>query len=1276
MRYKLASSVKRRLYLLFAACFICSAMGAQIKAPQITPLSPNAAALFKYSEFPVNLYTGVPSISIPLYEIKSGGLIVPVSLSYHAGGFRYEEQASWTGLGWTVQAGGIITRNIRGLADEKLEGLFNKPGQMNLNLQQCDVETFQNILNRYTDFQPDEFSYSIPGRSGRFLYQQGAAQPTTIPYDPLKITKTNTSNSLSKFEVRDEAGTTYQFGNTESTFGGTGAYTEESTPYPTAWLLDKIESADQTKSVIFNYVTGENDVQKHSRQHRIEVIDDVGASGTGCSSPIATIGSPIETSLSYRTNTKYLSNIFFENGKIEFVQSSTYRTDIFEKQRSLEYIKIYSLHGTVYTLVKTIKFVYSYFTKAKSGLLQDWKLKLDKVQVMGSNGVVVEEYSFAYHTNSFSGDSNIDFYAQDYWGYYNGATNNTNLIPRQAIYFTQAGTATTQYIGGAFNRNTDPAYMKEGVLKRITYPTKGYTEFDFETHQYEEGQIKYAGGLRVKRIASYASGNDAPIVKTYKYGLNGSGNGKKMFYNNLGYFMSAVDNVWNYTGMENCYYNLRTYSSVSSMQIDGYEGTPVVYPNVTEYDGVEASNNGRTHYVYDNGNPEPDNIYLLYYSANNLFHRQSNHWKRGHLTSKNIYNSAGNAVSTTLNSYQLFNAYEQNIGLMLVKKYNINGESSGQCYVNTRNMSMLPIYAFNYYPIKTGVYKLTQATEKLYDVGDFNRAIVKETRTIVDPLYLLPVESEKVVSEGVNSYEERLISYTKYPFNYIFNGIPTGTEAQGIKHLMDKSMVSVPIEQYQVKKVVNGATTTSSVINGTIVTFKPNKPYPDKIWQLETLSSIPVTTFGSGSSISSNAFVKNAAYKPKITFDQYDTEGNVLRLHKEYDLSKSYVWGYNQNYPIAEAINAKAEEVFFSSFEDGGWDGILAPQHGDKPVSAYDAAKSRAGRVSARIDNPNSAERFCHSNKVLNVSLSGPTKFKLSGWVYSNGPSVDMYLFMHVNQPTGSPYFSYVDYVRTEAINNWVYVEKQFTVPADVKYLNVRIDNNGGGTVWLDDIRLHPSSAHMISYTFDPLIGMTSQTDINNRTTSYEYDGMGRLVVIRDHDKNILKKFCYNYAGQQEACSAFTNAAINNYYYSQNCGGLTPVAYYVTVPASQFSSAVSQADADQQAQQYAQGLANQYGGCQQPNIAISGYNNTSTGFNVEFYNTNTGESFWSDLYSYRSGTIGFIPQGTYLISISPYNNTTSNYSYYVGCNYSTSGSSGASFYNVPINGSCNSISIY
>jgi hypothetical protein len=85
-------------------------------------IPPTASSLGEYANFQVNLYTGVLPVNIPLCILSGRGINLPINANYHAKGIRVGETASWIGLGWSLDAGGVITRSVRGLPDEEIGG--------------------------------------------------------------------------------------------------------------------------------------------------------------------------------------------------------------------------------------------------------------------------------------------------------------------------------------------------------------------------------------------------------------------------------------------------------------------------------------------------------------------------------------------------------------------------------------------------------------------------------------------------------------------------------------------------------------------------------------------------------------------------------------------------------------------------------------------------------------------------------------------------------------------------------------------------------------------------------------------------------------------------------------------------------------------------------------------------------------------------------------------------------------------------------------------------
>ncbi|MCL9804653.1 DUF6443 domain-containing protein [Flavobacterium amniphilum] len=155
-------------------------------------------------------------------------------------------------------------------------------------------------------------------------------------------------------------------------------------------------------------------------------------------------------------------------------------------------------------------------------------------------------------------------------------------------------------------------------------------------------------------------------------------------------------------------------------------------------------------------------------------------------------------------------------------------------------------------------------------------------------------------------------------------------------------------------------------------------------------------------------------------------------------------------------ITGATTEVFYDGFETAsGWEsqGFSWGQS----VSSYDNVKKHSGNVSGKIEKLTAGERVAHSNNWVAINNSQSTDYIFSAWIYSDNPSVDIFLFKSNAAETGYP--ANFDYINTSQKNRWVYVEKRVTVPANFTKLNLRIDNNGGGTVWFDDLSIRKVNA-------------------------------------------------------------------------------------------------------------------------------------------------------------------------------------------------------------------------
>jgi RHS repeat-associated protein len=194
------------------------------------------------------------------------------------------------------------------------------------------------------------------------------------------------------------------------------------------------------------------------------------------------------------------------------------------------------------------------------------------------------------------------------------------------------------------------------------------------------------------------------------------------------------------------------------------------------------------------------------------------------------------------------------------------------------------------------------------------------------------------------------------------------------------------------------------------------------------------------------------------TPEGYATPKNASDLSQGF----SYVYQYKDhlgNVRLSYAENTDiVEEIIFSNDFDQLSDWDKSENSFGWGLSALDSSKKRSGSSSGRIDDnyPAAGEKYVYSDLWTPIHNAEATEYTVSGWVFleeEENNSAELYLATRREGEAGYPTGNYVTQKITEQ-GQWVYVERSVSVPADVRELNVRIDNNKGGKIWFDDLKI------------------------------------------------------------------------------------------------------------------------------------------------------------------------------------------------------------------------------
>jgi len=312
-------------------------------------------------------------------------------------------------------------------------------------------------------------------------------------------------------------------------------------------------------------------------------------------------------------------------------------------------------------------------------------------------------------------------------------------------------------------------------------------------------------------------------------------------------------------------------------------------------------------------------------------------------------------------------------------------------------------------------------------------------------------------------------------------------------------------------------------------------------------------------------------------------------------------------------------------------------------------------------------------------SLTAGKTYQASVWVKPTTGSVsDLKLYYDVNGTIKGSSTSSGSPSPKIGANGWILLNliiKGVDMTAG-STLNVYCQNDHASVQgYADDFRFQPINASATAYVYDPFSGeLTHMLDNSNLYSRFAYDGAGRLTAAYKEKLGVgefkVKDYQYNYSA-----SKWTNDLVNAGFTKSCTAGQIGSVVSVLVPAGTFTSFVSKPDANTKATQYAQDYANSQGTCTQ--LASVTCNNTvhASGFSALFTNTVTGSPYLFSIPA-AGGIIGYLPDGTYNITISKSGNATT-YTFNSGCGTSYITGTSASFTSssITLNSSCNTILI-
>jgi hypothetical protein len=1158
------------------------------KGQNYTPASPNVSQFQKYGDIPVNYSSGIPSISIPVWNIEMNNFNWPITLNYHSIGVQVAEVAGNVGLGWTINATGIVSAKVIGGND-----LVN-PNYGNISKRYLQTGGYSSafggcVLYNQTDHElagiladpssnslPDLFYVNSPVLNNKFFMRGDSG--FSMPRSNLKIKFNYLQNSIqqSNFFIVDEYGNQYTFNK----YGGNGIVSSCTNSFDLimpsySFHLSKIITY-YGEEINFYYTSEGYSYPMPEKEVKYEKMS------TSCPDCIGYNLLDVDCQNLYSADEQRLDSITTTTGQtIHFTYSA--RSDVVGTTK-LDRIKIYSSNVFGRRLIAEKQLVNDYFGSGSqpTGL----RLRLKELKsISGSDQTDI--HKFTYDPTALP--DRLSF-ATDYFNYYNGQNSNTTFLMPSA------------------NRTTNGTYAKAGILTKIEYPTGGATEFEYEYN------IKI-GGNRIKFIRDYSS---LGIAKQREYVYNTYNIMPPSFEEEFANYYRKESPVIQCNAVFNgsCYVivqcNFKRISSTPVTNIYSQFVSYSRYPYVKEIVQSSSGNSGYTEFLYDRPKTisgaynVTDIIGIDFQLTERSIYENYNGVPRIISKEENIYRVPNDQLSYYAEATDSRQKNSWGIAVTINRP-----ELTGHC-VNQQGQT----HSQYCYPADflQGHFKLVstpllqnsnKATSYSYPGG------IQKTHVRINNYLYEDFANTGFTNVSTNQSDGQVTSQKYiYPTMYTtFSGLTTD-ENSALQQMVQSNNIAVP---FYSQTELNATITNKS--------FKSYKLNAGKSY-LYSIKNYPT----GGSTFS------------QLNYKIRDNKGNIQEVEEPNGLSSSILYDPQTNLTMAYVNNATVNNIAYTSFEylyHGNWAGVNMSQ-------IVKNGQSLTGKNYYASSNFN----------ISKAGLTTSTQYLVTYW------STNSSAYTITGTISGWPKM-----IRTVTINGqtWNCFEHKVTSQSTLSV-------TGSGLI--DELRLYPVNSQMNTYCYETLVGVISSCDTKNSISYYEYDNFQRLILVRDDNKNILKKICYGLQGQVENCDVYYNDPQSGTFTKSCSAGFTGSSVLYTVPARSYS-APTLASANQLALNdvslNGQSYANANGTC---NINVRGYNYKSSPYNVRFTNNNTGIAtiFYLPAYTYSQISLGSLPSGVYTVLFYPAGSP-------VTCTFDVNGASyygtGATFYNVSVGSYCN-----